>query len=210
MAFRPHQLACTFVGHPCAAPRDGRPPADAPPTVLLAPGSRPAELQRHWPVLRAVAQRLQAARPEIELVVSVAETVPPGAWTGVRASFTCDLAGVRAHAAVAASGTATLELAAAGIPQVVVYAVHPLTWAVGRALVHTPHLALPNLLARAPVVPEHVQSLDPAAIAADVLRLLDGAGSAQVHALRPALAPLEPNLAIGRVAARVRAHCRQA
>ncbi len=207
MAFRPHQLPCTFVGHPFAAPRDGRPPRDAPPTVLLAPGSRPAEIERHWPALRAVARHLQAARPEIELVVAVAETVPAAALTGVRASFTADFASVRAHAAVVASGTATLELAAAGIPQVVVYAVHPLTWAVGRRLVRTPHLALPNLVARAPVVPEHLQTLDPAAIAADVLLLLGGAGAQQVAALQPALSSLAPDLAIQRVAARLLAHC---
>ena len=47
---------------------------------------------------------------------------------------------------VAETGTATVELAAMGIPQVACYRVHPLTWAAGRMLVRgIRHLALPNI-----------------------------------------------------------------
>jgi lipid-A-disaccharide synthase len=76
------------------------------------------------------------------------------------------LAGVRG--AVAASGTVTLQLASLGIPQVVLARTDAISWAVGPSVVRTPWVALPNILAGRPVVSEHVQELDPAAIVRDL------------------------------------------
>jgi lipid-A-disaccharide synthase len=55
---------------------------------------------------------------------------------------------------------------------VVAYAAHPLTWALGRQLVRgVAHLALPNILLGRTAVPEHLQRLDPAAMAADLVHV---------------------------------------
>ncbi|MGH8458610.1 MAG: lipid-A-disaccharide synthase, partial [Nevskiales bacterium] len=62
------------------------------------------------------------------------------------------------HAAVVASGTATVEAALAGIPMVVVYRVSSLTWKLGRGLLRVPFIAMPNLIAGREVVPELLQS----------------------------------------------------
>jgi lipid-A-disaccharide synthase len=77
-----------------------------------------------------------------------------------------------ARGALTKSGTVTLELAVMGVPQVVAHCVHPMTWALGRALVRgVRHIALPNVLAGREVVPEHVQWLDPNRLAAELQAL---------------------------------------
>ena len=62
-----------------------------------------------------------------------------------------------ARAAVVASGTATVEAAMMGTPMVVVYRVSPLTWTLGRPLVHVKNFAMVNLIAGEQVVPELIQ-----------------------------------------------------
>jgi len=62
-----------------------------------------------------------------------------------------------ARAAVVASGTATVEAAMMGTPMVVVYRVSPLTWALGRPLIHVKNFAMVNLIAGEQVVPELIQ-----------------------------------------------------
>jgi lipid-A-disaccharide synthase len=63
-----------------------------------------------------------------------------------------------ARAAVVASGTATIEAAMMGTPMVVVYRVSPLTWTLGRPLVHVKNFAMVNLIAGEQVVPELIQA----------------------------------------------------
>ncbi|HET6362139.1 MAG TPA: lipid-A-disaccharide synthase, partial [Gemmatimonadota bacterium] len=77
-----------------------------------------------------------------------------------------------AAAALATSGTASLELALLGVPHVVAYRSSRATYAAARLLVDTDWIALPNLIAGATVVPEFVQRLDPAELAAPVITWL--------------------------------------
>jgi lipid-A-disaccharide synthase len=82
-------------------------------------------------------------------------------------------------AAMVASGTATLECALLGVPMVVGYRLHALTYALARALVEVPFVSLVNLTAGERVVTELVQHAFTAeALAAEVERLLgpDGVG----------------------------------
>lgn len=194
------RVRAVFTGHPAATAWDaGRAPE---PTLALLPGSRPTEVARLWPVLRDVAAEVAARVPGLRIRVAVAPTVDPGSLGGLDAT-PCD--GVRsaltgAWAAAVCSGTATLEVAAAGVPQVVVYRVHPATWAVGRAVVRgVDHLALPNVLAGEAIAPEHLQDLRPDAIAADLVAAMSP-GSDQVARLRPWLEGLAPDGAVERVA----------
>jgi lipid-A-disaccharide synthase len=62
------------------------------------------------------------------------------------------------HAAVVASGTATVEASLAGTPFVVVYRLAPLTWLLGRRLVKLDTFAMANLIAGRRIVPELIQS----------------------------------------------------
>jgi lipid-A-disaccharide synthase len=70
-------------------------------------------------------------------------------------------------AAIAASGTATLECALAGVPPVIAYRVDPLSAALFRRLATTPRVGLPNVLLGRDVFPELLQeAATPEALAA--------------------------------------------
>ena len=78
-------------------------------------------------------------------------------------------------AAVAASGTVTLELAILGVPAVAAYRVSPRTYRLGRLLVrHLRNFSLVNLIAEREVIPELLQdAVTPAALAAQLEAMLD-------------------------------------
>jgi len=78
-----------------------------------------------------------------------------------------------AHAAVVASGTATVEAALAGVPTVIVYRVSPLTFAVARRLIRVEHVGMANLLAGERLFPELVQAdFTPERLADEVINLI--------------------------------------
>lgn len=180
----------TFIGHPLLAALPVAKPAPQV-TIALCPGSRPSELAQHWPALREVGRRLRRSLPGCRLVVPRAPGVDVSKLSGLDVLFVDGIDGlVGAHAAVACSGTLTLQLAVMGVPQVVIYRVHPATWKVARRLVRTPWIALPNNLAGRGIVPEVLQDLDPAVIEAQLLDLLGVIGQRQVRALAPVVADL--------------------
>lgn len=79
--------------------------------------------------------------------------------------------------ALIASGTATLEALMLHTPMVVVYRVNPITYAIAKRLVKTPHIALPNILYGGKLVPEFVQTAaQPQDIAACAQALLKDDG----------------------------------
>lgn len=82
-----------------------------------------------------------------------------------------------ADAALVASGTATLEAALLGTPQVLVYRVNPITYAVGKRLVRVKWLSLVNIIFDAQVIPELIQSRAKVSLMVEeVERLLEGEG----------------------------------
>ena len=80
----------------------------------------------------------------------------------------------RAQTGIVASGTATLEAAFFRMPFVLVYKVAALTYLAGKMVIQVKHLGMPNVLADREIIPEFIQgNAQPAAIAKEVLRLLD-------------------------------------
>lgn len=156
-------LRAVYTGHPLAVSSGPRHPEAG--LVGLLPGSRPSEWRRHWPLMCAVARRM-GARVLTALPPGVPDSVLPG-MVFERAASVAELAR-RVEVALVASGTATLEVAMHGCPQVVVARVHPLTAFVARRLLTTPFLALPNVLLGRRAVAEHVMSEDVDAIVADL------------------------------------------
>ncbi|MBW2618084.1 MAG: hypothetical protein JRC92_04340 [Deltaproteobacteria bacterium] len=79
------------------------------------------------------------------------------------------------RAALVCSGTAALEAASCLTPLVVVYKASPLSYLIGRALIHgVRHIAMPNLIAGEKIVPELVQSrATPEAMVEAILPLLE-------------------------------------
>lgn len=157
-----------WAGHPLVDDvREGlAKPPPLPPAkrrrLLLLPGSRTAELRRHWPPMSRAAARL-AERLDLELVAVRATGLPDHLFAGAsEKGITLADSGMHALLATAdlafvASGTATLEAAVCGAPMVVVYKTSRATFAVGKLLVRVPWISLVNIVAGEEVVPELLQ-----------------------------------------------------
>jgi lipid-A-disaccharide synthase len=180
------QFRVDFVGHPIvdrhpAARRLETPaPPDAP-RVLLLPGSRPSEIARHWPLMAAVARLIQAEMPVRWIAVFLDESLRAGAdaadpGTGLNlekrvGGLSEELA--QATLAIASTGTVTLECALWRVPTLAIYKASWSTYQIARRIIRVRHLALPNLLAPNPVMPEFLQNnAVPETIAAEAIRLL--------------------------------------
>ncbi|HEY1721891.1 MAG TPA: lipid-A-disaccharide synthase [Magnetospirillaceae bacterium] len=158
-------------------------PADAT-VVSILPGSRRSETSRLLPEFGATLGRLAASHPRLQAVVPTVETVADSVSEAVRdwpvPALVVRGAGERydafaaSRAALAASGTVTLELALAGVPMVVGYRVNPITAFFARRLVKLDAVSLPNILAGRIVVPELLQGdCRPELLAPALARLLD-------------------------------------
>lgn len=166
---------CTYVGHPLVERlADLRPKPDEvarrranPPLILALPGSRRAEIAHLLATFGATLARITADIGPIEVVLPtlphLRETVEAGVrdWP-VRPIVVESEAGKlrafrRARAALAASGTVTLELALSGVPMVSGYRGSVIEYLVARRLVRVPTIILANLVLGRPIVPELLQ-----------------------------------------------------
>jgi lipid-A-disaccharide synthase len=166
---------CTYVGHPLleqlAQLRPGAQEAERrlaePPIVLVLPGSRGGEIRRLLATFGQALGILAAGRTPLDVVLP---TLPhlreriaaataqwplrPRIVVGLRdkqAAFRV------ARAALAKSGTVTLELALAGVPMVAAYRVSLIEEIVARLAIQVPSAILPNLILEENVVPEFLQ-----------------------------------------------------
>ncbi|WP_136443599.1 lipid-A-disaccharide synthase [Pacificoceanicola onchidii] len=194
-------IDCDFVGHPVVMdPQASETEAEAfrarhgidGPMALMLPGSRRSEIARLMPIFTDVAARLHDARPDLRLVLpaapNVAKTVQEAVagWPGAPLIITPDqdadgaekrAAFRAADVALAASGTVSLELAAAGTPMVIAY---DMSWLsrqiIGRMLL-VDTVTLVNLVSETRAVPEFIgQKCLPEPIADGVLSVLADPG----------------------------------
>jgi lipid-A-disaccharide synthase len=159
------------------------------PLVLLLPGSRPGEIERHaGPILGCA--RIMSARPDLrfrvvlpsqELAVQLEELWLPD-YKFLREERAClelqigDLAGalLRANVAIACTGTVTMECAYFGVPTVAFYKTSWGTFQIAKRIVHVNHVAMPNILAGETLYPEFLQNQATAhSLARAALALLD-------------------------------------
>ena len=171
-------MTCDFVGHPIAATPPPEPAAiaafraahglGAAPVILVLPGSRRGEVARMGPVFGATLERVVAQTPGARVVVPTVAAVAgpvrrlaagwPGAPVVVEAGTlpeaTWRAAFGSGRAALAASGTVSLDLAAAGVPMVIAWDAHPLTRAVLARLIRVDTVTLVNLVSETRAVPE--------------------------------------------------------
>ncbi len=156
------------VGHPVVEDvREGlAAPSPLPPKtrrrLLLLPGSRGAELLRHWDAMADAAVRL-GTRFDLDVVAVRAPGLPESLYPGAAERGIRVVSGglhsllASADLAFVASGTATLEAALCGTPMVVVYKTSAFSHAVARALVRLRWIALVNIVAGREVVTELLQ-----------------------------------------------------
>ncbi len=213
--FEREGLACTFVGHPVL--ESGAGAGDGPgfrarhgipleaPLLCVLPGSRRSEVRALLPPFGAAVGLIVKQVPDLRVVVPTLATLAgevraaTAAWPGrtevvegegekYDAFAACD-------AALAASGTVSLELALAGTPHAVAYRVNPLTAWLARRLIRVRFVNLVNLVLERAVVPELLQEdCTGAKLAEAALRLLGdpAARAAQRAAFTEALRGLGP------------------
>jgi len=211
--YRAQGVTVSYVGHPF---RETLPPLNNRRTFLrehnldpealtiaLLPGSRAGEIERHLPIILKAAKLIHQSIPQTQFILPLASTAPAelvqsivsgedgvGAPTALRLKVIPGQAYQAlgaAHAAVVASGTATVEAALAGVPTVIVYRVSPLTFAVGRRLVRVEHVGMANLLAGERVFPELLQDdFTPERLAREIMSLIQDPG--RMKAVRRGLA----------------------
>jgi lipid-A-disaccharide synthase len=194
-------MVCDFVGHPVVAEpvatdadamafRERRGIGDAP-CLLVLPGSRRGEVGRLAPIFAEALRLVLAARPEIRVVLPAASSVAalvaeltrdwPGApiildprGQTVEAEATERRAAFRAaNLALAASGTVSLELAAAGTPMVIAYDMNWLSRQLVTRMLQVDTVTLVNLVSDTRVVPEFLgANCMPEAIATSLLQVM--------------------------------------
>jgi lipid-A-disaccharide synthase len=166
---------CTYVGHPLAEQAATLRPdaaeaqrrASDPPVLLVLPGSRRSEVTRLLKVFADAVTLLAQRRGPLEIVIPTVSHLAPlleqsaALWPSPpkivtdpeekRAAFRV------ARAALAKSGTVTLELAVAGVPTVAAYKVSNVEAAIARRVIQVPTVILANLVLGDNVVPEYLQ-----------------------------------------------------
>jgi len=195
----------TFVGHPLlelTPPPEAREPFlrrhgldPARPVVALLPGSRRNELRAILPDLVRTAGVIARRVPDAQFLIARAPHLdeallapladwPAGASRPVVVEGQTDAVLASAGVAVLASGTVTVQAALHGCPMVIVYRVGPITYRLGKPLLHVDTYGMVNLVAGSRVVPELIQDdFTPAAAAAEALKvLLDPEHAAKVKA----------------------------
>jgi lipid-A-disaccharide synthase len=206
--FTNYGIPCTYVGHPAieAGASDGDGPAfrkrhglpDDVPVLCVVPGSRHSEVRHMLPVFGEALRLLQEAYPDLRVVIPVAAAVAEDVEAQIKdwpfpvvrvtdpaerfdAFAACD-------AAMAKSGTVTLELALAEVPMVVAYKVSATTAFIVRRLgVNVEYASLANLLVGREVIPEFIQddcTADKLAGAVDALLRSDEVRLAQRQGFR--------------------------
>ena len=161
-------LPVAFVGHPFAQSEYKCPIRYNPEgPLLLLPGSRVQPVERILPVFLDTLDPLLIDFPNLQVSIPVPNLQ---IRTVVESLLSCratikDRVNVvesglkmEARAALMSSGTMSLSCAIAGVPGVIAYRAHPLTYLLGRFLVTIPYLGMANILIpEAPPYPEFLQ-----------------------------------------------------
>jgi lipid-A-disaccharide synthase len=156
-----------YVGHPLLeviAAERAEPPVPLmteKPVIALLPGSREMEIRKKLPVML----RMQAKFPEYSFVVAGAPGQPDGLYSELIGNAPVMLLRndtynllKQSRAALVTSGTATLETALFGIPQVVCYRGNPVSFWLAKRLVKVPFISLVNLIMGREIVKELIQN----------------------------------------------------
>ncbi|MCO5725707.1 lipid-A-disaccharide synthase [Robiginitalea marina] len=187
-----HGMPVHFVGHPLIDALEGLPERDPAgfrqahgldpdkPIIAILPGSRAQEVRSILPVMLALVPRF----PAYQFVVAGAPSLDPDFYRefleGSRARLlqeqTYPLL-LHAHAALVTSGTATLETALLGVPQVVCYKGNWVSYQIARRLITLKYISLVNLIMDREVVTELIQGdLTPDNLSGELEAILEGKG----------------------------------
>ncbi|MGD7035609.1 lipid-A-disaccharide synthase [Methylotuvimicrobium buryatense] len=152
------------------------------PVIGLVPGSRKQEIERLLPVMLDAASIVLSLVPGAQFILPQAQSVSDELLRSYldRSDLAIKVIKNETYDAVqcctaimSSSGTATLEIALLQVPMVIVYKLSELTYWLGRLLVKTPFIGLPNIVAGKAVVKELIQHQANAKnIADEIVKLL--------------------------------------
>lgn len=193
--YEEHQVPVAFVGHPLAdripmepdtgSARESLGLEPDKPVLAVLPGSRGGEVERLGTLFLEASRWLQARRPDIQLVIPCVnrdrERQVQALVESLDVKLSVTLVRGRSREVMAASdvvllasGTATLEAMLLKKPMVVGYRLSNFSYKLLSRLVKVPWVALPNLLAQKPLVPELLQDdATPESLGAAVLERLE-------------------------------------
>ncbi len=149
-------LPVSFVGHPFAHPSyQSTVSYDPSGELLLLPGSRLQPVSRILPVFLDAFEELLTGDSDLQGIIPVAgpnlrclveSLVNEHADIRQKIRIVDRTDSLPARAALMSSGTMSLACAWAGVPGVIGYRAHPITYWIGKCLVGVPHLGMANLL----------------------------------------------------------------
>lgn len=154
-----------YVGHPLVeviAAEKTKPlePVSLKPLIALLPGSRAQEVAQKLPVMLTVVKHF----PDYQFAVAAAPSQPDDLYHSIIGD--ADVLTLRndtyrllrqSRAALVTSGTATLETALFGVPQIVCYRGNPISYWLARKLIKVKYISLVNLIMDRPLVKELIQ-----------------------------------------------------
>ena len=132
-------------------------------TFAIMPGSRPGEIDSLWGPMQQIARRLkekyrQATFVTVAVDAKREQLLREAQIPGFECQYSVDSVNKTAGSvdfSIVASGSATLEVAAAGCPMVIMYQSNRFLWhQVWRWIVKSKYLSLVNILAGRELVPE--------------------------------------------------------
>lgn len=157
-----------YVGHPLAQVVNDYLEQHTPqiisnkPIIAVLPGSRKQEVATKLPIMLSVAKDF----PEYNFVVAKAPSLDESFYDAILKDYpntktvknqTYNLLS-QAKAALVTSGTATLETALFGVPQVVCYKGSPISYQIAKRLIKIKYISLVNLIMDKPIVTELIQN----------------------------------------------------
>jgi lipid-A-disaccharide synthase len=152
------------------------------PILAILPGSRRKEIRHILPTLCEAVDRIQAYKPDTQFVLPKAESIDQTLIQAIVGSRPITIVSndtynaVRyARAAVVASGTATLETALLGTPEVIVYRLSPIeAWFLGKFFLKVRLFGIVNIILGEEVVPELFQDkFTPELVSQAAMKLMD-------------------------------------
>ncbi|WP_340121220.1 lipid-A-disaccharide synthase [Methylobacter svalbardensis] len=136
------------------------------PIVGLLPGSRANEIKRMLPVMLAAAEKVQANLSECQFVLPQADSISDALLDDYLRQSPLSVTVIKnqpydviqcCDAVMTTSGTATLEIALLTVPMVIAYKLSSITYWLGKWLVNTPFIGLPNIVLGKSIIKELIQ-----------------------------------------------------
>ncbi|MBK7390287.1 MAG: lipid-A-disaccharide synthase [Bacteroidetes bacterium] len=191
--YRKHDFNVDFVGHPLLDAISNRARDENAnsfkslnklsdkPIIALLPGSRKQEIKTMLPLMLSVRNQF----PDYQFVIGAAPSLEESFYKDITGNSDISIVFGQtypllenAYAALVTSGTATLETALFGVPEVVCYKGSLISYHIARQLIKIKYISLVNLIMDREVVTELIQDdLNPARIKEELTRItLDETG----------------------------------